>query len=634
MTVVESVNGKVGVVTLTAANVGAIPTTETAGGATAATYGRTSTIAAPVLRDVVSILDFAGPTNGNGTTDDTSIFTAAIAAIKAVGAGTLIVTPHNLTGALATWVIGKVEICSNLTLSMYGARFVGKAGYAHQLFGNEFNGGEKGKIQHENVRFYGGLFQGTGNEAANQAVFHANRTRDVTIRDVEVTNWASTTGEAPVFMLVDACRPRIEGNTLIKCCASKGKAFNAIQANAVGSFGEATTPYTEVVVNNNIVTGGGAACICINLGFEDTYVNSVPTRAVISGNIVESTEWNPIILEIGGGTESKYPLGTIEQVIISNNIASYTGPNSGSVYAVNVVNDSSPELLTSPLIFTDIKISNNVLESARNGIGCEASRATLENNTVTAVNAGIFCRGVGATPTATTHVHIKGGIVRMRGEGKASGIWLNTVTDASIDTDVYFETGTEADSKSENKGIFLQTCSRIDVNAKISYAPRQGILIEGGGNIHINPGTRIYNPASNAANPGIEAKKVTGPVWVEGVNVRDDRGGSAKMTYGIVNTSPEAGGLVYSLRNKYVGYTKASPWNGTMTTQLHDIVDETGVVWTAGKRETWGTEAPKASTWAAGDVCWNVKPAAGGTPFWVCTTAGTPGTWQKLKLEP
>lgn len=39
---------------------------------------------------------------------------------------------------------------------------------------------------------------------------------------------------------------------------------------------------------------------------------------------------------------------------------------------------------------------------------------------------------------------------------------------------------------------------------------------------------------------------------------------------------------------------------------------------------------PVAGTFAVGDKCWNTVPSAGGTPGWVCTTAGTPGTWKAM----
>jgi hypothetical protein len=50
------------------------------------------------------------------------------------------------------------------------------------------------------------------------------------------------------------------------------------------------------------------------------------------------------------------------------------------------------------------------------------------------------------------------------------------------------------------------------------------------------------------------------------------------------------------------------------------------------KRTTWSTVAPTAGTWAVGDICYNSAPASGATTGWVCTVAGTPGTWVALPV--
>jgi hypothetical protein len=42
----------------------------------------------------------------------------------------------------------------------------------------------------------------------------------------------------------------------------------------------------------------------------------------------------------------------------------------------------------------------------------------------------------------------------------------------------------------------------------------------------------------------------------------------------------------------------------------------------------WGTAAPSSGNYSVGDVTWNMTPTAGGTMGWVCTTAGSPGTWK------
>lgn len=46
------------------------------------------------------------------------------------------------------------------------------------------------------------------------------------------------------------------------------------------------------------------------------------------------------------------------------------------------------------------------------------------------------------------------------------------------------------------------------------------------------------------------------------------------------------------------------------------------------RRERFGTAAPTSGTWAVGDIVYNRAPAAGGSLGWICTTAGTPGTWK------
>jgi hypothetical protein len=42
----------------------------------------------------------------------------------------------------------------------------------------------------------------------------------------------------------------------------------------------------------------------------------------------------------------------------------------------------------------------------------------------------------------------------------------------------------------------------------------------------------------------------------------------------------------------------------------------------------WSSAAPTTGTWVVGDIIYNTVPTAGGTMGWVCTTAGTPGTWK------
>lgn len=49
-----------------------------------------------------------------------------------------------------------------------------------------------------------------------------------------------------------------------------------------------------------------------------------------------------------------------------------------------------------------------------------------------------------------------------------------------------------------------------------------------------------------------------------------------------------------------------------------------------GAVQTFGTAAPTSGTWSRGDKVWNSTPSASGTPGWVCTAGGTPGTWKAM----
>lgn len=43
-----------------------------------------------------------------------------------------------------------------------------------------------------------------------------------------------------------------------------------------------------------------------------------------------------------------------------------------------------------------------------------------------------------------------------------------------------------------------------------------------------------------------------------------------------------------------------------------------------------GAAVPTTGKWAIGDIRWNTFPSSGGPPGWICTEAGTPGTWQPI----
>lgn len=50
--------------------------------------------------------------------------------------------------------------------------------------------------------------------------------------------------------------------------------------------------------------------------------------------------------------------------------------------------------------------------------------------------------------------------------------------------------------------------------------------------------------------------------------------------------------------------------------------------WWRQTRSTVGAAAPTTGTWALGDIVYHSAPSPGGNVGWICTTAGTPGTWK------
>ena len=46
--------------------------------------------------------------------------------------------------------------------------------------------------------------------------------------------------------------------------------------------------------------------------------------------------------------------------------------------------------------------------------------------------------------------------------------------------------------------------------------------------------------------------------------------------------------------------------------------------------ELSASAAPTVGVWSQSERVWNSAPASGGTPGWICTTSGTPGTWKAM----
>jgi hypothetical protein len=154
-------------------------------------------------------------------------------------------------------------------------------------------------------------------------------------------------------------------------------------------------------------------------------------------------------------------------------------------------------------------------------------------------------------------------------------------------------------------------------------------------------GDRLYLdgvPTSDLDAFSAQAKTGSGVLVFKGQQYGDNlnvvggplRVGGARTTY-FYNDKPmlEVQPLYSTSANPALRVKKA---NGNVEFEVSQSLGSTGQegIILGGVRMFWLAAAPGAGTWAVGDIVWNTAPAAGGAPGWVCTGAGTPGTWKAM----
>jgi parallel beta-helix repeat protein len=95
-------------------------------------------------------------------------------------------------------------------------------------------------------------------------------------------------------------------------------------------------------------------------------------------------------------------------------------------------------------------------------------------------------------------------------------------------------------------------------------------------------------------------------------------------------TNPTFSGLTYKAELDTGGPVEyqESGWKGATPTILNTAASRLINFYGAlGRAVTYSTAAPASGTWAVGDRVFNQVPAVGQPKGWLCTVAGTPGTW-------
>jgi hypothetical protein len=146
-------------------------------------------------------------------------------------------------------------------------------------------------------------------------------------------------------------------------------------------------------------------------------------------------------------------------------------------------------------------------------------------------------------------------------------------------------------------------------------------------------GVSISNTANNiniCGNNLVNFEKCVYSAIASGVILISDNFLSAN-TYAVEITGNSADRRIVVQNNTANAPFKSTTNTGYWIEKLNRIINATPIVNTDGYMDQFyieGSAAPTTGIWKVGDIVWNTAPTAGGTIGFVCTTAGTPGTWK------
>ena len=302
----------------------------------------------------------------------------------------------------------------------------------------------------------------------------------------------------------------------------------------------------------------------------------------------------------------------------------------GAVAGINIENDASRGKITGNTI-------SNIGNSSGNGQGIRLIVQTSGNATPTKITIAenlventqghgiVYYDGQDSNVTDSLGAVIKGNITRRTGlqssGEEGNGIYLLGVSNASITGNTVYEphvntTGTNIGRAGIVASAFTNTVSRnIQISGNGVYnSGHDGIRM-----INVQGGTISGNTIDTWANNGIqiggatasegcESVSVTGNSWV---NTTDQVVFFHGLPAGTACVSEDCYAEVFATPNR--------------ASNQEPFIRNYGTGCTVNSK---GSAEPDAGTWGVADKVYNTAPAAGGTIGWVCTTAGTPGTWK------
>jgi Pectate lyase superfamily protein len=124
------------------------------------------------------------------------------------------------------------------------------------------------------------------------------------------------------------------------------------------------------------------------------------------------------------------------------------------------------------------------------------------------------------------------------------------------------------------------------------------------------------NVSGTPAMGAFRANKVRGNIVVRGNIFKS----SSSVQYAVQLSNPEPGANLYESGNVF-------DLNATSGFVTYPVSGWTKYMSQGSKRIHYAAAAPTTGTWEVGDITFNSNAASGSNIGWVCTAAGTPGTW-------
>lgn len=364
-----------------------------------------------------------------------------------------------------------------------------------------------------------------------------------------------------------------------------------------------------VKVVNNIIAGGRHSIS--GGGLE-------PLRDVTYAN---NTCYNSTLENISGCIDTH---GNTEFAVATGNVASsitFSGIN--SIIANNILNSaeySVPGITIYQEIDSDYYIINGNRISCAGantfGVFVSPSEANLniekliaEGNVVEAVlNAmRIQPRNSSATGCSITNAIIRGNTLKSTGAAQAFAITVNgaasySVTDLLTSGNLYEAASHDSFSCS---GAAIVTTVSIGDTFKANRL-NGSIATFGGADVRlVSPS--FYGNTGGVGNSRSVLYQNTGRISVNG------------PSYSNITYKAE---VISATEYQESGWHSATPT--IVNTAGARLVNFYGAL---GRAISYATAAPTTNTWAVGDRVFNQTPSVGQPKSWVCTVAGTPGTW-------